>query len=140
MVCSSLYIRKEDFVLLGVGTDIINIDRIKALIHDPRDSFFKKTFTNAELERGFQYASPEVFLAGRFAAKEAVFKCFSMDENLIRWNEIEILPDQWGAPQVVLTGMMKKRFQELKATEILVSISYEKEYAVAFAVISRNSK
>ncbi len=127
-------------MLLGVGTDIINIDRMKSLIHNPRDSFFQKTFTNAELEKGFQNASPEVFLAGRFAAKEAVFKCFSMDESLIRWNEIEVLPDQWGAPQVVLTGMMKKRFQELKATEILVSISFEKEYAIAFAVISRNSK
>jgi phosphopantetheine--protein transferase-like protein len=58
-----------------------------------------------------------------------------MDGSLIRWNEIEIQTDQWGAPQVVLTGMMKKRFQELKASNILVSISYEKDYAVAFAAV-----
>ena len=126
-------------MLLGVGTDIINIDRIKVLIHNPMDSFFKKTYTKVELEKGFQYAAPEVFLAGRFAAKEAVFKCFRMDGSLIRWNEIEIQTDQWGAPQVVLTGMMKKRFQELKATDILVSISFEKDYAVAFAVVVRDS-
>lgn len=126
-------------MLLGVGTDIINIDRIRALIHNPEDSFFKKTYTGAELERGFWNSAPEVFLAGRFAAKEAVFKCLNMDGNLIRWNEIEIISDQWGTPQAVLTGMMKKRFQEMNATEILVSISYEKDYAIAFAVISRNN-
>lgn len=126
-------------MLLGIGTDIINIDRIKVLIHNPKDSFFKKTFTNCELEIGFQNATPEVFLAGRFAAKEAVFKCFRMDGSLIRWNEIEIQMDQWGAPQVVLTGMMKKRFQELKATDILVSISFENDYAVAFATVVRDN-
>lgn len=126
-------------MLLGVGTDIINIDRIRALIHNPEDSFFKKTYTAAELERGFWNSAPEVFLAGRFAAKEAIFKCFNMDGSLIRWNEIEIITDQWGTPQAVLTGMMKKRFQEMNATEILVSISYEKDYAIAFAVISRNN-
>lgn len=125
-------------MVLGVGTDIISINRIKALINNPKDSFFQKTYTNQELERGFQNASPEIFLAGRFAAKEAVFKSFCMDGNLARWNEIEILPDQWGVPQVTLTGLMKKRFQEINATDVLVSISYEKEYAVAFAVVCRN--
>jgi phosphopantetheine--protein transferase-like protein len=125
-------------MVLGIGTDIISINRIKDLIDNPKDSFFQKTYTNAELERGFQNASPELFLAGRFAAKEAVFKSFCMDGNLVRWNEIEILPDHWGIPLVTLSGMMKKRFQEIKATNVLVSISYEKEYAVAFAVISKN--
>lgn len=126
-------------MLLGIGTDIINIARIKMLIHHPADSFFTKTYTNAELEKGFQNAAPEVFLAGRFAAKEAIFKCFRMDGSLIRWNEIEILSDQWGAPQVVLTGMMRKRFQELKATDIMVSISFETDYAVAFAAVVRDN-
>jgi holo-[acyl-carrier protein] synthase len=125
-------------MVLGIGTDIISINRIKTLMDNPKDSFFKKTYTNAELERGFHNVSPEIFLAGRFASKEAVFKSFCMDGNLARWNEIEILPDQWGVPQVVLTGLMKKRFEEINATDILVSISYEKEYAVAIAVVCKN--
>jgi holo-[acyl-carrier protein] synthase len=132
--CGGIF-RKDKVMMLGIGTDIICINRIKTLIDNPKDSFFQKTYTNSELERGFRNASPEIFLAGRFAAKEAIFKCFCMDGNLIRWNEIEILPDQWGVPRVTLTGMMKKRFQEMNATDVRVSISYEKEYAVSFAVV-----
>ncbi|MGB4661667.1 MAG: holo-ACP synthase [Mobilitalea sp.] len=125
-------------MILGIGTDIIKIERIKSLISNPKDSFFHKTYTNLEMEKGFHNATPEIFLAGRFAAKEAIFKSFRMDGSLVRWNEIEILPDQWGAPLVTLTGLMKKRYQEMNATDIYVTISYEKEYAVAFAVISKD--
>lgn len=125
-------------MVLGIGTDIIKIDRMKALINNPRDSFFQKTYTHMELEKGFHNVAPEVYLAGRFAAKEAICKCFRMDCSLVRWNEIEILSDQWGAPLVTLTGLMKKRFQEMNATQASVSISYEAEYAVAFAVIHRD--
>jgi len=127
-------------MLLGIGTEIINIDRIRTLIHNPTDSFFRKTYTNTELEMGFQNSAPEVFLAGRFVAKEAIFKCFRIDGSLIRWNEIEIKSDQWGAPQVFLTGIMKKRFEELRASDVLVSISFEKDYALAFAAVVRDNK
>jgi holo-[acyl-carrier protein] synthase len=76
----------------GIGVDILDTARIRCLGKDLDDAFFRKTFTEREVEKARDQADPLLWLAMAFAGKEAVFKCLGMDGNRVRLNEIEIEP------------------------------------------------
>lgn len=118
----------------GIGTDILEIAKITTMGTDYNDPFFLKTFTKSERDQAAARPDPGVFFATRFAAKEAVFKCFGMDGNRIRLDDIEIITDESGAPGVNLHGMLKKTAENFKITKINLSLSWDGTYAVAFAV------
>ncbi|MBN2477863.1 holo-ACP synthase [Candidatus Micrarchaeota archaeon] len=112
----------------GVGIDIVSIKRMKKLISGRNgEAFLGKTF--AEDEIGNPKNAEK--LAGIFAAKEAVYK--ALGTGWINGKEIEVVNDRLGAPKVKLYGKTKRISKNKK---INISISYEKEYAVAVAVIS----
>ncbi len=127
-------------MILGIGTDIVHIERIRRLIDNPGDPFFRRTFTARELDYAFGGSSPEWFLAGRFAAKEAIFKCLRSDGNLIRLSEIEILKNEWGAPEAGLSGLAERMARQKGAGTTHISISYDTDYAIAYAVMERKSE
>lgn len=118
---------------IGVGTDILSIQRIRDILESDRESFAGKVFTAKEREQASDNPDPVSYLATRFAGKEAVFKCFGIHGN-IRLNEIEILDGETGQPQVTLLGRFLDVAAEKGIRDIQISLSYENEYAVAFAV------
>ena len=86
------------------GTDIIEIDRIKSSIEDRGTLFLNKIYTQAEIEycEGRKNAKYQHY-AGRFAAKEAIFKAISEtleDKYEITWSDVEIVNDKFGKPKV----------------------------------------
>ena len=108
---------------MKVGIDIVAIDRIKNIYKKFGYKFLHKIFTERELEefKGIENFNRKIEkISGRFAAKEAVMKT---DENLTEFKKIEILSSSKGIPIVA----------NLNGYEI--SISHEKEYAVAVAVL-----
>lgn len=117
------------------GTDIIEINRIKESIESLGENFKNKIYTEKEVEyceskRNAKYQH----YAGRFAAKEAIFKAISElleDKFEVSWKDAEILNDEQGKPRVTFTS---KRLQE-KIENIDISISHCKEYATANVVI-----
>lgn len=117
------------------GTDIIEINRIKESIESLDESFKKRIYTEKEIEycenkRNAKYQH----YAGRFAAKEAVFKAVSKllnDKYEITWKDAEILNDINGKPNITL----KSKELEEKIESIDISISHCKEYAIANVVI-----
>lgn len=116
-----------------VGTDIIEVERIKNALDNP--NFLLKVYTDNEINycEGKNENIKYQHYAARFAAKEAVFKAISnkLDNKYeIGWKNIEILNEESGRPKVNIIGI------DLKKIEIDVSISHIKEYATATAIVT----
>lgn len=117
------------------GTDIIEINRIKESIESLGENFKNKIYTEKEIQyceskRNAKYQH----YAGRFAAKEAIFKAVSeLLENKfeIAWKDAEILNDENGKPRVTFRN--KKLEEKIENRDI--SISHCKEYAIANVII-----
>jgi holo-[acyl-carrier protein] synthase len=122
-------------VIIGIGTDIIAVARIKKNVEaNPR--FTEKLFTPAEIAYCSAKAWPEQSYAARFAGKEAVMKAFGTGwDGVVNWTDIEILPNTQGSPFVTLTGGAKSLADTLKVHAAHISLSHEKEYAIATAIL-----
>ncbi len=116
----------------GLGTDIIEIERILKSITDHKDRFLNRLFTESEIAYCKKSKTPERHFAGRFAAKEAIAKAFGfgIGEEL-SWKDIEITKDERGKPIAVLSESIRKKYED---PNILISISHCKKYANAIAI------
>ena len=117
------------------GTDIIEINRIKESIESLGETFKNKKYTEKEIEYcESKKNSKYQHYAGRFSAKEAIFKAVSelLDDKFeISWKDAEVLDDENGKPRITFTS---KKLQ-VKIESIDISISHCKEYAVSNVVI-----
>ena len=116
-------------MVIGVGTDLVEIHRIKRACE--RDSFVAYTFTEEERRQAKESVSR---LAGDFAVKEAVSKSFGTGFRGFGPKDIEVLRDSLGRPYVKLYGEAEKLALGQGIEEILVSISNTDSHALAFAV------
>lgn len=128
-------------MIIGIGADIVSIDRISGVIDRYGNRFIHKCFTPQEQEMAQNRANPNRFYAKRFAAKEAILKTLGtgMRQGL-SWQDMSIINDDLGAPFVSLTGGVAKALAEKQAgkekkTIISISLSDEDAYALAFIVI-----
>jgi holo-[acyl-carrier protein] synthase len=123
-------------VLLGVGVDILLIDRIRRSLASPL--FMRRTFTDAEQSQGGRRADPDSYYARVFAGKEAVFKCLGIaGDHLATWLDIEIIDRDEVQPEVELNGSMEQLASAQGAIRVCLSLSSDTDYAVAFAAILR---
>src|SRR5487761_1995690 len=113
-----------------LGVDIIKVDRIRASLARFGERFSKRVLTDAE--RRYVRDRPETF-AGRWAAKEAVSKVLGLGVRGIGWLDIEIERLPTGQPAVRLHGRAAARADQLGLGRIAVSITHEREYALAIA-------
>jgi holo-[acyl-carrier protein] synthase len=118
-------------VILRTGVDLIEIDRVEGIVRRHGSRYLDRIYTRAEQNQSRH--NPQ-FLAGRFAAKEAVAKALGTGIGEVGWLEIEILGDEQNAPTLSLAGAAKKRALELGLADWSVSISHSMTHAVAFAV------
>lgn len=116
---------------LAVGTDIIEIARIKRSINDFGERFLKRCYT--ERERAW-YGNRPNELAARFAAKEATSKALGTGIVGIRWQEMEVLPNRRGKPVLILHGRAADRARQLGLTDFSVSLTHSRTDAMAFVV------
>lgn len=117
----------------GVGTDIIDVRRIREAIDRHGDRFIDRLFTKNEKLYCQRYQDPILRYAGRFAAKEAILKALGTGlKPEITWQEIEILNDRQGKPEVQLSSRLKRLFP---MTHLFVSISHCEDYATATAIL-----
>ena len=115
------------------GTDIIEINRIKESIEKNGELFLNRVFTPAEIEYCESKKNAKYqHYAGRFAAKEAVFKTVSQLLEYkfdISWHNSQVINDENGNPRVEFLDI---KLEKIKSIDI--SISHCKEYAVATVV------
>ena len=127
-------------MIAGVGIDIVHDEQLPDGVLLSSDSFFRHTFTEGEWNLAQQRQNPEGFLRGRFAAKEAVFKALGASSELLkRWDDIEVLSDENGAPCVVLHGAVAVWAQDCGISWWHVSLSSDRDCHMAFCVAERDS-
>lgn len=126
-------------MIYGLGTDIIQIDRVQGVMERTRGRFAEKVLGPAELEkyRG-RKARSEVrglaFLATRFAAKEAFSKAIGLGMHWpMTWRAMELLNLPSGEPTVHCHGALAAWLTERRIA-VRISVSDERDYAVAFAI------
>jgi holo-[acyl-carrier protein] synthase len=122
--------------VLTTGVDMVYIPRVENALKRHGARFIERVFTTHEVTASHGYAHE---LAARFAAKEAVAKALGVGMRVmspfgVRWHEVETLRDMLGKPIVVLSGRAAERAHELSLTEWAISLSHEREYAIAFVV------
>ena len=124
----------------GIGTDIVEIARIASLYERFGDRFAKRILSEAEyatFERQ-HYSIP--FLAKRFAGKEAVAKALGTGIGAkVAFTEISITNEANGKPVVTLLESSHDLLSHFNIQDILISLSDEKAYALAFAIAVKKS-
>lgn len=122
-------------MILGVGTDIIEVKRIQRVIEKYQGKILKRLFTEAEQAYCYEHQNPYFRFAGRFAAKEAVVKALGTGFGVITWRDIEICNDEQGKPYLNLSPSVITLLGNMK---VAISISHCHEYATAVAICSRD--
>jgi holo-[acyl-carrier protein] synthase len=122
-------------MVLGIGIDIIEIERIRKSVDEFGDSFLKKIYTETELNYSLSKPNKYQHLAARFAAKEAIYKALSSDsEKVYSWQDIEIYNEINGLPQVNFYGTLKDFLNAGK--QIKISMSHSENYVTCVAILS----
>lgn len=117
----------------GIGVDIIEIDRIEKAMNKT-DRFLTRLFTERERAYFMTKNMKAESVAGNFAAKEAVVKALGTGLRGFQWTDIEILRDELGKPVVYLHNGADQTAKDLGVSQIMLSISHCKTYAVANGV------
>lgn len=121
----------------GLGTDIVAVNRIAALMRDRGKVFLERWFTAREIDYCSRKAVPSRHFAARFAAKEAVAKALPVAwDGPLPWRSIEIISDPRGAPTVSLGGALRDAAAKAGVGAIMVSLSHCDEYATACALVA----
>ena len=114
-----------------IGTDIIEIERIREAIERYGERFLDRVYTPKEQEFCGGRAHS---LAASFCSKEAVMKVLGTGNRGVAWREIETLYHATGKPHVTLHGRAKEEAAKLGIVEIDVSLSHSRDYATATAI------
>jgi holo-[acyl-carrier protein] synthase len=121
--------------MIGVGTDLVRIPRIAEAIERSGDVFLKKVFTRREIEKALPHDRAAYF-AMRFAAKEAVLKALSVGwASGVEGTDIEVDDGGLGEPIVTLSGAVRDMATQRGVRKVLLSLSYDGDYAVAVAIL-----
>jgi holo-[acyl-carrier protein] synthase len=118
-------------MIIGTGIDIVQNKRIENLINKYGNHFLKKIYTETEIEYCHSKKRFVSSFAARFAAKEAVLKALGTGMRNNSWQEIEVVNNELGKPEILLNKKAAKRAEKLKVSSIFISISHEKEYSIA---------
>lgn len=123
---------------VGVGVDLVEVSRARAMLVDKGAQVFDRLLTTAEATYCRSRPDPAEHVAVRLAAKEAVYKALQGSDAArgIGWREIEVTRAADGRPDVTLTGLAAERARELRVKRVLLSLSHTHEAAVAVAVLS----
>ncbi len=124
--------------IIAHGIDIVEVPRIARMHADHGPHFLDRCFTPAEQAYCLNHKFPDLHLAGRFAAKEAVLKVLGTGwSGGIAWTDIEILPSATGQPMVTLTGETLTIARRLGISHWFITISHIETHATASAIGER---
>jgi holo-[acyl-carrier protein] synthase len=128
---------REDMKALGLGVDIITISRVRDILETSGRVFLDKVYTPWEQERAENHPDRSAYLAVTFAAKEAIFKTFGIGwETGVQFREIEVRDGPFGEPVPVLSGRFAELAAERGVTRVLLSLSYDGDFALAVAALA----
>lgn len=123
-------------MIIGIGTDMITVERMQEKLQNTGIKFAKRLLTDTEFEVFETKKNAAAYLAKRFAAKEAVVKALGTGfAEGITWKQVNVSNDERGAPLLHLTGKAAARAEQLGVKKIHLSLSDEKNHALAFVIL-----
>ena len=120
--------------ITGLGVDLVDVRRIAGIWERFGERFLLRIFAPSELATIEGREVTATFLAGRWAAKEAVSKSLGTGFRGFNMCDIAVMTDAQGRPEVILHGGAALQAQKVGVARILLSISHEKEMATATAI------
>jgi holo-[acyl-carrier protein] synthase len=122
--------------IVGLGSDIAEVGRIRASRERFGDRFLERVYTPREIAYAMSKANRDERLAGRFAAKEAGMKALGTGlSGGITWRDISVAREASGKPTLVLTGAAKARAEALGVVHAHVTITHTSELAMAVVIL-----
>lgn len=123
-------------MIVGIGVDIVEVGRIERALNLYGERFIRRVFTPEEADYCRKAARPPERFATRFAAKEAALKALGTGwRKGLRLLDVQVSNDALGAPSVTLIEGALTRSRDLGVTHIHVSLSHQREYAVAQVIL-----
>lgn len=127
-------------MIIGLGTDIIEVVRIGEMIERHGEMFLQRVYTEQEIRYCQRRKAAMQHYAGRWAAKEAVMKTLGTGFSKgIGFKDIEVCSRKSGAPYLVLHGGAGEIAAQLGINEVLITISHCRAYATATAIALQHS-
>jgi holo-[acyl-carrier protein] synthase len=119
-------------MIVGMGIDVAEVPRIRAVIESQRERFLRRVYTPEEVAYCEQFKNKYERYAGRFAVKEAAMKALGTGWSRgVRWVDLEVVRQRGGKPVLVLKGEARKIADGLGVNNIAVSITHTEEQAIA---------
>src|SRR5580704_4892902 len=123
-------------MILGVGIDLIEVDRIQASHEKFGERFLNRILLPNEIAYCLSHKIPGPFLAARFAAKEAISKAFGTGIGAqLSWQDMEVGRRESGEPYVILHGKGEALLQSRGGRIVLISLSHTQQHATAVAIL-----
>ena len=122
-------------MIVGVGVDIVRVDRIFKVLQRRCESFARRILTSSEMDIYSQKGRPEAYLAKRFAAKEAAVKAFGTGIGRVSFQDITVSNSLTGQPVLTFLGYAKQLYIGRKIVKSWISISDESNLATAFVIL-----
>jgi holo-[acyl-carrier protein] synthase len=127
-------------MILGIGVDIVEVDRIQRAVERHGGSFVDRVFTPDEAGYCRRSPHPEQRFSTRFAAKEAALKALGTGwAQGLGFRDVEVLNNHLGAPSIRLHGKAAERADAMGVERILVSLSHHHDFAVAQVLLEGES-
>ena len=128
-------------MILGIGTDLVDIRRIERAIGRFPDKFSQRIFSKAEIREAKLRVNSIDSFAKRFAAKESLSKAIGTGfRKGMNFKDISIINDKYGKPKFKINNNVKKLIYskyKIKKFKISLSLADEKKYSIAFSVIHK---
>lgn len=122
-------------MIVGMGVDIAEVERIRAAIEKRGAAFLKRVYTAKEAAYCERFKNKYERYAGRFAVKEAAMKALGTGwQHGVRWVDLEVVREKSGRPTLAISGEAGKIAERLGVKHIAVSITHTAEQALALVI------
>ena len=123
-------------MISGLGTDIVQVSRIREMTERYGEPFLEKVFSDDERKEAERRRDPSQYYAGRWALKEAMSKAMGCGiGEKCGWKDVSTRNLELGKPEAILSGAALETASALGVTRIHISISHEQEYACATVIL-----
>lgn len=125
-------------MIYGIGTDLVDVIRIKKILEKWGDRFIGKVYSRVEIDYCQKKAFPAIHFAARFAAKESFLKSLGIGLGMgVGLKSIELINNEQGSPLLKLHNRAEEMLREAGVTAVHVSLTHTSNYASAVVVLEK---
>ena len=123
-------------MIVGMGTDLAEVDRIRQSIERYGERFLSRVYTDREIEYSMRKKNYAERLAGRFAAKEAGMKAIGTGwRRDVTWKDFEVVNEASGRPTLFLSGVAAQIAKQLEVQRVTLSLTHTAVLAMAVVIL-----